>query len=58
MYVVHTKDTETDLYALFRVEALDAANECHHLLEERAITGVMISLDSYLPEITLAFAGR
>ena len=23
MYVVHTKDTETDLYALFRVEALD-----------------------------------
>jgi hypothetical protein len=23
MYVVHTKDTETDLYALFRVEALE-----------------------------------
>jgi hypothetical protein len=23
MYVVHTKDTNTDLYALFRVEALD-----------------------------------
>ena len=23
MYVVHTRDTETDLYALFRVEALD-----------------------------------
>ena len=23
MYVVHTKDTQTDLYALFRVEALD-----------------------------------
>ena len=23
MYVVHTKDTETNLYALFRVEALD-----------------------------------
>lgn len=26
MYVVHTKDTETDLYALFRVEALDPGN--------------------------------
>lgn len=24
MYVVHTKDTETDLYTLFRVEALDS----------------------------------
>jgi hypothetical protein len=23
MYVVHTKDTQTDLYFLFRVEALD-----------------------------------
>jgi hypothetical protein len=23
MYVVHTKDTNTDLYALFRVEALE-----------------------------------
>jgi hypothetical protein len=23
MYVVHTKDSNTDLYALFRVEALD-----------------------------------
>jgi len=23
MYVVHTKDRETDMYALFRVEALE-----------------------------------
>ena len=38
MYVVHTKDSNTDLYALFRVEA-GARKKRHHLLEERAITG-------------------
>lgn len=40
MYVVHTRDTETDLYALFRVEALVPRTSVTHLLEERAITRV------------------